>query len=296
MKTDKNILIAFLLNLGFAIFEVIGGFVTGSVAIASDALHDLGDAISIGISYFMERKSKRPPDNKYTYGYTRFSVMGSIITTTTLIIGSIIVLASAVQRLIFPADIHYPWMIAFAAIGVAVNFIAAYVTRAGDSLNQKAVNLHMLEDVMGWVIVLIGAIVMYFTDWYFIDALLSIATALFIAVRAAIHFIRSSDVLNEKVPAGISIKDVTKHIEKIKGVESVHHLHIWTLDGHNHCATMHVVTNAPAYSIKQSVREELLEHGIRHSTIEIEAVGEECNCMECNVEITPQHDHHHHHH
>lgn len=296
MKTDKNILIAFLLNLGFTIFEAIGGVLTGSVAIASDALHDLGDAVSIGISYFMEKKSKRPPDNKYTYGYSRFSVMGSLITTITLIIGSIIVFVSAIQRLIFPTDIHYTGMIIFAAIGVVVNFVAAYVTRAGDSLNQKAVNLHMLEDVMGWMIVLIGAIVMYFTDWYFIDACLSIVTAIFIAARAFMHLTRASNVLNEKVPSGISMKDIQKHLEKIKGVENVHHLHVWTLDGHNHCATLHVVTNASSHGIKQAVREELAEHGINHATIEVEAVGEDCPCVECNIEAVASHEHHHHHH
>ena len=149
MKTEKNILIAFLLNMLFSIFEIIGGIFTGSVAIISDAVHDFGDSISIGISYILEKKSKKKPDNKYTYGYTRFSVLGATITNTILIVGSILVILNAVKRIINPIEINYNGMIIFAIIGVIVNFVAAYATKEGDSLNQKAVNLHMLEDVLG---------------------------------------------------------------------------------------------------------------------------------------------------
>ena len=155
MKTQRNILIAFILNITFSIFEFVGGLLTNSVAILSDSDHDLGDAISIGISYFMDRKSKKKADNKYTYGYIRYSVLGGVITTTILLVGSILVIIGAVKRLFNPVEINYSGMIIFAVVGVILNFIAAYVTREGDSINQKAVNLHMLEDVLGWVIVLI---------------------------------------------------------------------------------------------------------------------------------------------
>ena len=170
-------MIAFLLNLAFSLFELAGGFVTGSIAIASDALHDLGDAAGIGISYFLERKSKRQPDETYTYGYARFSVLGSIITTIILLIGSAVVIYNAISRLFSPQALHYDGMILFAVVGVCVNTLAAFFTREGDSLNQKAVNLHMLEDVFGWAIVLVGAIVMRFTDFALLDALLSVGVA-----------------------------------------------------------------------------------------------------------------------
>ncbi|MBQ3554017.1 MAG: cation transporter [Clostridia bacterium] len=185
MKTEKNILIAFILNLAFSIFEMVGGIITGSVAIASDALHDLGDAVSIGISYLFERKSRRQPDEVYTYGYARSSVLGGIITTLILLVGSVVVLIGAVLRIITPVKINYGGMIVFAIFGVIVNLIAAYVTHGGDSINQKAVNLHMLEDVLGWLVVLIGAFLMHFTDWALLDPLLSIGVTLFILVHAA---------------------------------------------------------------------------------------------------------------
>ena len=144
MKTERNILIAFILNFAFSIFEFVGGFFTGSVAIVSDAVHDIGDAASIGISYFLEKKSKKKPDEHYTYGYARYSVIGSVITTLILLVGSVLVVYNAILRIIDPTPINYNGMIIFAVIGAAVNFMAAFFTREGDSLNQKAVNLHML--------------------------------------------------------------------------------------------------------------------------------------------------------
>ena len=184
MKSEKNILIAFVLNLVFSIFEFVGGAITGSVAIVSDAVHDIGDALSIGVSYFLEKKSKKQPDEIYTYGYKRFSVMGSLITTVVLLFGSIAVIYNSVIRIFNPVEIDYGGMIVFAIIGVIVNFIAAWFTKEGDSLNQKAVNLHMAEDVLGWVVVLIGAIVMQFTDFVIIDSIMSVVVAIFILINA----------------------------------------------------------------------------------------------------------------
>ena len=168
MKTQKNIFIAFILNLGFSILEFFGGLFTGSVAIISDAVHDLGDSLSIGISYFLEKKSKKRPDNVYTNGYLRFSVLGGLITTIILLIGSILVIVNSIRRFFNPIEINYDGMLIFAVIGVIINFIAAIVTKEGDSINQKAVNLHMLEDVLGWIVVLVGAVIMKFTDFVFI--------------------------------------------------------------------------------------------------------------------------------
>ena len=158
MKTERNILIAFILNLSFSIFEFVGGILTGSIAIASDAVHDLGDAASIGISYFLERKSKLPPNQFYTYGHARYSVLGGLITTLILLVGSSVVICNAVMRIFSPVEINYSGMILFAVVGVLINAFAAFFTRGGHSLNQRAVNLHMLEDVMGWVVVLCGAV------------------------------------------------------------------------------------------------------------------------------------------
>ena len=296
MKTEKNILIAFILNLAFAVFEFFGGVFSGSVAILSDALHDIGDAASIGISYFLERKSKQKPDEIYTYGYLRYSVIGSVITTLILLIGSCVVIYNAVVRIYKPLAIHYNGMIIFAIIGVIVNFVAAFFTKEGDSLNQKAVNLHMLEDLLGWLLVLVGAIVMRFTDFSLIDPIMSIAVAVFIFINAIKNLKEALDLLLEKAPKTISIKEIKEHILEIEGIKELHHIHIWSLDGMQSFATMHIVTNQDPHKIKDVVRKELKEHGISHATLELESESEHCHNKVCNIETNTTNSHHHHHH
>ncbi len=295
MKTEQNILIAFVLNLSFSVFEFFGGIFTGSVAIVSDALHDLGDAVSIGISYFLERKSKKEPDEKYTYGYARYSVIGGFITTLILFIGSIVMIYNAVERIITPADINFNGMIMFAVVGVCINFCAAFFTREGDSLNQKAVNLHMLEDVLGWIVVLSGAIVMRFTNFILIDPIMSIGVSLFILINALRNLKDVADLFLEKTPHGIDVSEIEEHIKEIDGVSGVHHIHIWSMDGQSNLATMHVITDKEAHMIKDKIREELLEHGIGHVTIESETSTDICKEKSCSIEVNTHKAHSHHH-
>ncbi len=298
-KNTKNILIAFILNLVFSIFEFFGGIFTGSVAIISDAVHDIGDAASIGLSYFFEKKSQKEPDDKYTYGYSRYSVIGGLITTSVLFVGSVVVIINAVNRIINPIEINYNGMIIFAVIGVIINLTAALVTRDGKSINRKAVNLHMLEDVLGWIVVLIGAIVMRFTDIRIIDPVLSIAVALFILVNTIKNFKEIVDIFLEKTPDGISVNEIREHLLEIKGVIDVHHVHIRSIDGINVYGTMHVVTDGDNAQIKRKIREELKEHGIVHATLEIEGTDEICNEKSCTVDTqhgSVHHLHHHYHH
>ena len=295
MKTEKNIFVAFLLNFAFSIFEFFGGIFTGSVAILSDAVHDIGDATSIGISFFLEKKSKKQPDEKYTYGYSRYSVIGSVITTLILLFGSAIVIYNAVNKIIHPTKIRYNGMIIFAIVGVCVNFIAAFLTREKGSLNQKAVNLHMLEDVLGWFVVLVSAIVMKFTNFYIIDPITSIAVSVFIFITATKNLKESIDLFLEKTPDTIDIHELKEHICSINGVIDAHHIHVWSLDGQKNYATLHIVTNDTPSIIKGKVREELEEHGISHATLEIESEQEHCHDKDCRVEFT-SHSHHHHHH
>ena len=297
MKTEKNILIAFILNLSFSIFEFFGGIFTGSVAIISDAVHDLGDATSIGVSYFLEKKSKKQPDDIYTYGYARFSVMGGIITTLILLCGSVLVAYNAIRRIINPVEINYNGMIIFAIVGALVNFIAAYFTKDGDSINQKAVNLHMLEDVLGWLVVLVGAIIMRFTDIKIIDPLMSMGVAVFIFINAFRNLKEVLDLFHEKIPNNNSIEEIKKHIKEIDGVIDVHHIHIWSMDGQLNFATMHIVASENSHEIKDKIREELKEHGIGHATLEIENPDDHCHEEHCHIEYSSHsHSHHHHHH
>ena len=202
-QPQHQILLAFLLNFGFSIYEFIGGSFTGSTAIMSDAVHDFGDAISIGLAYFFEKKSTKHPNEYYTYGYIRYSLVGGLLTTLILLIGSTFVIYNAVVHLLNPAPINYGGMTILAIIGVIVNLIATYITRDKNSLNQRSVNLHMLEDVLGWAVVLAGAIIMSLTDITYLDPILSILVALFILKHALVNLNEIFAVFLEKTPANI---------------------------------------------------------------------------------------------
>ncbi len=295
MKTEGKILIAFLLNLLFSIFETVGGFLTGSISILSDAVHDFGDALSIGLSFLLERKAKKTPDSTYTYGYARYSVLGSAITTGVLIIGSVFVIVGAFRRLLNPEPINYDGMLIFAIIGTAVNLFAAYFTHGEKSLNGRAVNLHMLEDVLGWLIVLLGALFMRFTDFSIIDPLISLFVAVFILINALKNGREILDLFLLKTPRGKNLSDIETRIKKIDGVLCVHHLHLWNLDGIHCCASMHIVTNAEPCEVKDAVRKTLSELDIHCATIETETEHTHCSAPHCHTPHTHTgHCHHHH--
>lgn len=296
MKTERNILVAFILNISFSIFELIGGIFTNSISIMSDAVHDFGDALSIGISLILEKISKKKPDEKYTYGYARYSVLGALITTVVLTVGSIFVILGGTNRILNPVKINYNGMIIFAIFGVVINFLAAYFTREGDSINQKAVNLHMLEDVLGWVVVLIGSILMKFTNITLVDSIMSIGIAIFILISAFKNLKYILDLFLEKTPKDISVEEIKKHLLEIEEIVDVHHIHIWSMDGVTNYSTMHIVTeNKNAKELKRKIREEMCKMGISHTTIEIEDKNDNCEEKECEVKMNYEVHHHHHH-
>ena len=296
MKTQRNIFVAFILNLFFSVIEFIGGIITGSIAIISDAIHDFGDATSIGASFFLEKKSKRQPDETYTYGYARFSVLGGVITSLILLIGSGLVIYNAVMRIINPVTIDYNGMIILAIVGVIINSLATYFTHGGDSINQKAVNLHMLEDVLGWIVILIGAVVMRFTNFSLLDPILSVLVAVFILYNVIKGLKEIVDIFLIKKPKNIDVDEIKEHLLSIDGVVDVHHVHLWTIDGTNAYATLHVVCRQYSAHIKHHIKEELHEHGISHVTVEMELENEHCEEIECKVKHH-SHSHccHHHH-
>ena len=283
LKIEKNIFAAFLLNLLFSIIEFVGGTITGSIAIVSDSIHDFGDALIIGIAYFLEKKSNKKPNKKHTYGYTRYSMVGSIITTVILLLGSLFVIYESIKRIIVPVKINYDGMIIFAIFGVIINFIASYITKEGDSLNQKAVNIHMLEDVLGWALVLIGSILMKITNISLIDPILSILVALFILLLSLKNLKKVIDVFLETTPKNVDIDLVKQKILEINGIIDVHHIHVRSVDGYSNIATLHIVLEEYDKKVKEKVREKLLSYDIYHSTIEIELKDETCEAKKCKL-------------
>ena len=225
--------------------------------------------------------------------------MGGLITTLILLISSGIVIYNAILRIITPTVIDHNGMLVFAIIGLVVNVIATYFTHGGSSINQKAVNLHMLEDVLGWLVVLIGAIVIRFTNLYIIDPILSIAVALFVIFNSIKNLLQIMDIFLIKAPKDINVTEIIESVKGVNGVVDVHHVHVWTIDGESNCATLHLVVNEFDSAIKRKVKEELNEHGILHVTIEMETALENCEEHDCNLKsqkATCHHHHHHHHH
>ncbi len=296
MESKVKIFLAFILNLIFSVFELVGGALTGSVAILSDALHDFGDSLSIGLSYFLERKSEKKPNATYTFGYKRLSVLSGLITTLILLIGSSVVIYNAINKIISPAPIDYNGMIIFAIVGVVVNGLAVLFTKGGRSLNARAVSLHMIEDVLGWLVVLIGAIIIRFTNFILVDPILSILVSLFVIFNSIKGLIEIMNVITERTPKNINVGEIEQHVLQIDGVLDVHHIHVWSLDGEINLATMHVVVKEYGRRIKTLIKSQLKEHAISHVTIEFELDGEECLQKECVIERSSLHAHCHHHH
>ncbi len=296
MKNNKKMFLAFILNLFFSIFELVGGIFSGSQAILSDSLHDLGDSISIGIALLLEKLSHKGSDKAYTYGYYRFSLLGSLITTFILLTGSLAIAIHSVKKIINPSEININGMLIFAVIGFIINFTAAFLTKSGESLNEKAVNLHMLEDSLGWAAVLIGALVIKLTGFVIIDPILSLSISVFIFLNALRGLKKILNVFLERTPKDIDISHIKEEILEIEGVKDVHHIHIRSLDGIFHEATMHVVASHSPAEIKREIKHILSEHNIIHSFIETEIEADDCNELTCSIPRAHSHHHHGHHH
>lgn len=298
MKSEKRIFISFILNFIFTIFEFVGGILTNSVALFSDAIHDFGDSISMGIAIFLEKKSKKKPDYNYTYGYFRFSLLGAMISSLILLGGSAIVVYEAITRLIHPETINSELVIYFAIFGVVVNGLAAINVSKGKTLNEKVISLHLLEDILGWVALLIAAIIMYFAKITILDSLLSIAFTGYILFNVFKNMRKIFNIFLEKAPAGFDIDHIKAILLETEHVLDIHHLHLWTLEGSIPLITLHAqledgLDSDTVSEIQNVMLDRLKKEGIAHATIQIEFSDTECIDEEC---VEPEKDHSHHHH
>jgi cobalt-zinc-cadmium efflux system protein len=237
----SNILFAAILNFSFTIIEIIGGILTNSVAILSDALHDLGDSIALFTAYIAEKQSKRSPDKKRTFGYARISVFSALFSAVVLIVGSIFILIEAIQRLFSPEPVHATGMMLLAALGLGANLVAFFRMRKGLSANEKVLTWHLLEDVVGWAAVLVGAIIIYFTDFYLIDPILTVGYTLFILWGVYGGLKNVINILMQGTPASVDIEKIKQTILDVEEVQSLHDIHVWSLDGEHNVLTCHAV-------------------------------------------------------
>ena len=281
-NAKKNLKLAFFINLSFTLLEVIGGFFTNSVAIISDALHDLGDSLSLGLAWYIENKAERKEaTEEFSFGYARFRLLGALVNSVVLIGGSIYIIYEAVTRLQNPEAVESTYMIGIAIIGVLSNGYAAWRVRGGKSLNEKVVSWHLLEDVLGWVAVLIVAIILQFKEWYFLDPALSLAITLYILWGVGGRLKDTLHLLLQGVPENINLKELKKMLQEVPHVNSIHHTHVWSLDGQHHVLTSHLVLEGiNRYEQIDDVRQQAIqaveEWDFSHHTLQLELDKEKC--------------------
>ncbi len=281
-----NIGTAFFLNLAFTVIELIGGALTNSIAIISDAVHDFGDSLSLGLAWYFHRLSKKGSTKHYTYGYKRFSLLGAIINSVVLVVGSVYILSEAIPRIFAPQETNAEGMFILAIVGIIINGIAVLRTRKASSINERVVSLHLLEDVLGWAAVLIGSVVMRFTALTVIDPILSVVIACFVLINVFRNIKQVLPILLQGAPAEVDREHIIEELSGIVGVRGVHDLHIWALDEAYNVLTVHVALtkalNAQEQAaLKERIRSVLSGESIQHATIEFEAPDEACDFADC---------------
>lgn len=284
----ENIKLAFFLNLSFTIIEIIGGFLTNSMAILSDALHDLGDSISLALSWYLENFSQKKSDKNFSYGYARFSLLGALINSIVLILGSVFILTKVIPRLLNPESVHPEGMLFLAILGITINGFSVLKLRGGSSLNKDVVSWHLLEDVLGWTAVLIVSIVLIFKEIPILDPILSILINIYILYNVISKLKRVLSIFLQAVPADIDINQLQQKIVEESDALAVHHTHVWSLEGERNFLSTHLIVNDDferdkIINLKNRVKELLSEAGIDHVTVEIEYQNEACDTESCSI-------------
>jgi cobalt-zinc-cadmium efflux system protein len=290
-EQTENIRAAFFLNLGFTLFEIIGGFYTNSLAILSDALHDLGDSFSLGMAWYLEKHSHRESDARYSYGYRRFSLLAALLNTIVLIVGSLLILSQAIPRLMNPEHSNAGGMVFLAIVGIAVNGLAVLRVRSGGSLNAQVIAWHLLEDVLGWIAILIVSLSLLIADIHILDPILSILISLYVLYNVVRNLRKTLALFLQAVPDAIELAEVERGLGQIPQVISVHHTHVWSLDGENNVLTTHLVVDSNATKedlsrIKCEFRDLTSGLSLAHSTVEIE-FEEDCSMKDSPVHHDP---------
>ena len=300
MSSKFAVWLAFVLNFSFAIIEFIFGGLFGSSAILADAVHDLGDALAIGISAFLESISNREEDSHYTLGYKRFSLLGAILTAVILITGSSLVILENISKLIEPQPVDHEGMLWLGVIAIAIDLTASLIVHKGQTKNESILSLHFLEDTLGWLAVIVVAIILRYTDWYFLDPLLSLLISAFILSKALPRFWSTLKIFLDAVPEGVDIQQVKSDLEQLDHVTSINQLNLWTMDGLEKNAIIHVCLEHVKHMevCKEAIRTLLKDCGFQNVTIEVDEDLATHRAHKRNIEeleVSQSHGHNHHH-
>ena len=265
-------LAGFFLESKLAIVEFIAGGIFGSSAVLADSVHDFGDAIAIGISAFLESISNRKEDSHYTLGYKRFSLLGAMVTAVILMTGSGMVILENMVKLFHPHPVNEEGLLWLGIIAISVNVLASLVIRKGQTKNESILSLHFLEDTLGWLAVILMAIVLRYTDWYILDPLLSLVISFFILSKAIPRFWSTLRIFLDAVPEGVNIQKIKTDLAELDHVASINQLNLWTMDGLEKNAIVHVCLEHVKHMevCKESIRDLLKERGFQNITIEVD--------------------------
>ncbi len=268
----RNVFIAFLLNLVFSIIELIFGFLFKSSAILADAVHDFGDALAIGLSFVTERMSDKRADQNFSLGYKRFSLLGAMITSSILILGSVFLIVENFPKLFHPEVVNKEGMLILGVIAIMINVLASLVVHKGKTANEAILSLHFLEDILGWLAVILVSIVLRFTDWYFLDPLLSLVISAFILSKAVPKFWDNGKLFLNATPKELDFVSLEAELLDLEGVENLNQLNVWTSDGLNHQAVVHIckTSHLTDQAVKEQIYTCLSSHHIQLLALEID--------------------------
>lgn len=267
----SNVTLAFLLNFGFSILELVGGLITGSTAILSDAVHDFGDSIALALSFVFEKVGKRGANEKYTYGYKRISLIGAFINIIVLSVGTIFVFSEALQSLVNPMPVKAEGMLLLSFIGIAINGASVFRMKGSKKILDKTVMMHLMEDLLGWIAVLVVSIVIYFTNWYILDPILSLGICIIIGRNIYVNLKTAILIIMQRVPDDDLYEEIKEHLMEMNEIEKIEKLNMWTMDGEMHVVTASIKTleNTDKNDVLNKVKEMLNNEGINESTIEV---------------------------
>lgn len=268
-----NILSAFFINLAFTVIALTGGWLTNSMAIISDSIHDLGCTLSIGLAWGFEHIAKHKPTHRFTFGYRRFALLGAFVNACILLSGATVVLHESIERLGSPVTVDAHGMMWFALLAIAFKGVAAWRTWRGSSVNQRMVSLHLLGDCLGWVAVLVASLVMMVVEIPLLDPLLSIGISLYLLYNVVRNLITAFRIVLEGVPTTIDYHKVEAEVAALDGVAEVQQLHIWSMDNEHHMAEVILATPLTDITkieqLKGTLRTILHSHSVEQCVIEV---------------------------
>jgi cobalt-zinc-cadmium efflux system protein len=276
-KSKRTLWITLILTLFFTLIEIIGGFISNSLALLSDSAHMASDVLALSLSMIALYLAARPPNKKFTFGYLRFEIIASFLNGLSLAVIAIGIFIEGIRRFIHPENIDFQLMIIIASIGLVVNLVLTIVlsrsTKEEENLNVKSALWHFIGDLLSSIGVIISAVIIYFTDFYFFDPLISMVIGGIIFTGGAKIIRESYLILMDSVPEKFNLDEIRADINKVEGVEDVHDMHLWAISSDHYSLTAHVFINENIQPLCIILAiNEMLEkkYGIKHTTIQIE--------------------------